>query len=206
MILTVLLLSQQMMLSVYASEVEFTDVSKLMEAAADLDALEQPAEGAAVVTSFSQGTPILVTGESESGWYRLTYQGKDCYIKMDTVKVAAQIEGEALEELNKEMELLEQENKIIIEEVERVRAEQKRSTVWTIVIAVLIVAIFAVGIYSTIRANRLDKEKETEEKTDNEKFDEEELSEISLPKEQSAGEPSLDIIDLDKTDVESITN
>lgn len=204
MILMVLLLSQQMILQVYASEVEFTDVSKLMEAMVDVEAWESPKEDGTVVTSFKKGTPILVTGESDSGWYRLTFQGKDCYIKMDTVKVATQVEGEVLQELDKEMELLEQENKIIIEEVERVRAEQKRSTMWTIVIVVLVIAIFAVGIYSTIKANRLDKEKEIEEKEDNEKFDEEELSDINLPKEQSDGEAALDIIDLDKTDVDSI--
>lgn len=204
MILTILLLSQQMMLQVYASEIEFTDTSKLMEAVSDVEALERPQEGAVVVTSFTQGVPILVTGESASGWYRLSFQGKDCYIKIDTVKAAVQVEGESLQELDKEMELLEQENKIIIEEVERVRAEQKRSIVWTIIIVVLIAAIFAVGIYSTIRANRLDKEKETEDKHDNEKFNEEELSEINLLKKQENENTNLHIIDLDKTDVNSL--
>ncbi len=53
--------------------------------------------------------------------------------------------------LAEEMAALEAENKAFIENVERQRAELKRSRIWMVVIVVLIVAIFAVGIVSTIK-------------------------------------------------------
>lgn len=189
---------------VYAADIEFTDCSKLMQATVKVDATEQPDEDSVVITTFEQGSPMLVTGESQSGWYRITFQGKDGYVKMDTVKAAVQVEGESLEELDRELDEMEQTNKVIIEEVERMRAEQKRSRIWTVVIVVLVLSIFGVGIYSTIIANREDKEENVNaENRNKQKHDEEELSDINLPRQKGeSDEKKLDIIDLDTTDID----
>lgn len=206
MMMTLMCLFQWMIVPVYAADIEFTDCSKLMQATVKVDATEQPDPNSVVIHTFEQGAHMLVTGESQSGWYRITFQGKDGYVKMDTVEAAVQVEGESLEELNLELDEMEQTNKIIIEEVERMRDEQKRSKIWTAVIAILVVSIFAVGIFSTIRANREEKEDgERTEKADRKKYDEEELFDINLPKQAVASdEKILDIIDLDTTDIDDM--
>lgn len=61
-----------------------------------------------------------------------------------------------VEGLDKEFQESEAEGKLVIEEVERYRAEAKRSRIWGIVIVLLVVGIFATGIIST---TRIEKEK-----------------------------------------------
>lgn len=190
-----------MTLLLYASDVSFTDVSKLMEAVEAVDVLKQPDENASVIVSYNQGEPMLVTGESNSGWYRVTFQGEDGYVRGDSVKEAAQVVEEAVEALDAELDAIQQENKIIIEEVERVREEVKHSKNWTVVIAVLIVAIFAVGIYSTIRANCKDKEEIEQGKITTESS-RDGMADIERPRKTSNMKVDLDIIDLDKIYIE----
>lgn len=187
---------------VHAGDIEFTECSKLMEAVASVDATEQPDVNSAVITTFEQGTPVLVTGESEAGWYRITFQGQEGYVRMDAVKMAVQVEGESLEELDRELDEMEQTNRIILEEVERMRTEQKRSMIWTVIIIILVISIFVVGIYSTIKASSKDAEDaEAGEKTKR-RINEEDISDIYLPDEKSSiVQKKLDIIDLDTTDL-----
>lgn len=61
--------------------------------------------------------------------------------------------------LDAEMEVVEAESKMVVEEVERYRAETKRSKVWGTVIVLLIAGIFAVGVIST-RKSKKNSEKE----------------------------------------------
>ena len=198
-------LLQWMIVPVYAADIEFTECSKLMQATVKVDATEQPDINSAVITTFEQGAPMLVTGESQSGWYRITFQGKDGYVKMDAVEAAVQVEGESLEELDRELDELEQTNKVIVEEVERMRAEKQRSSIWTVVIIALVAGIFGVGIYSTIKANREERESDADsEMTLKKKYDEEEISEINLPNKISMEEKRMDIIDLDSTDIDDV--
>ncbi len=56
--------------------------------------------------------------------------------------------------LDAEMEAEIAEAKLVVEEVERYRAEAKRSRIWGVVIVLLVVAIFAVGIISTIQVKK----------------------------------------------------
>ena len=100
--ISMICLLQWMIVPVYAADIEFTECSKLMQATVKVDATEQPDINSAVITTFEQGAPMLVTGESQSGWYRITFQGKDGYVKMDAVEAAVQVEGESLEELDRE--------------------------------------------------------------------------------------------------------
>lgn len=187
---------------VYAADMEFVECSKLMQATVRVNAMEKPDENSSVVVTFEQGSPMLVTGESKEGWYRITFQGKDGYVRSDSVETALQVEGESLENLDRELNEMEQTNKIIVEEVERMRAEKQRSRIWTVVIMILVAGIFGVGIYSTIKANR--EEKDAESKTDKNLLCEEtEFSDISL-KKADIEEKNLDIIDLDTTDIDDM--
>ena len=100
---------------------------------------------------------MWVTGETQNGWYRISYQESEGYILKDsTTGLMIEVEGKGIVDLEdaglaEEMAALEAENKAFIENVERQRAELKRSRIWMVVIVVLIVAIFAVGIVSTIK-------------------------------------------------------
>lgn len=59
-----------------------------------------------------------------------------------------------IDALDQEMKAMEAENQIVVEEVERQRAEKKNSMIWGVVIVLLVIGIFAVGILSTMRSER----------------------------------------------------
>ena len=65
--------------------------------------------------------------------------------------------------LDEEIDAVEMESRMVIEEVERHRAEAKRSRIWGMVIVLLVAGVFATGIISTIKAGKSGKKKETED-------------------------------------------
>lgn len=85
------------------------------------------------------------------------YQDKIGYVR----KSALTTQGLDVEGLDKEMEAAEAESKLVVEEVERYRAEARRSRIWGTVIVLLVVGIFATGILSTVKAAN-EKKKDTE--------------------------------------------
>lgn len=245
-------------------EISVTGMNQVMTVAADCEARELPDHNAAAVMSFSAGGSVWVVGETQSGWYKVSYQGKQGFIPKESVmELQVEIDGSrvslsgigsnevmtgvpeteenndisslaegngkgedsqkedpsredsmengveeddrqegsadkspdgedpakedpagevlagqapggqsegassqggkktvSLKEagLDTEMAAMEAENKILVEEVERQRAEKKRSRIWTAVIALLVVAIFAAGIISTVKGNKNGKE------------------------------------------------
>ena len=128
-----------------------TELNQVMTIAQDCS------EDSAVVRDYTAGSSVWVTGETQNGWYRISYQESEGYILKDsTTGLMIEVEGKGIVDLEdaglaEEMAALEAENKAFIENVERQRAELKRSRIWMVVIVVLIVAIFAVGIVSTIK-------------------------------------------------------
>ena len=134
-----------------------TELNQVMTIAQDCSVYESPSEDSAVVRDYTAGSSVWVTGETQNGWYRISYQESEGYILKDsTTGLMIEVEGKGIVDLEdaglaEEMAALEAENKAFIENVERQRAELKRSRIWMVVIVVLIVAIFAVGIVSTIK-------------------------------------------------------
>ena len=133
-----------------------TELNQVMTIAQDCSVYESPSEDSAV-RDYTAGSSVWVTGETQNGWYRISYQESEGYILKDsTTGLMIEVEGKGIVDLEdaglaEEMAALEAENKAFIENVERQRAELKRSRIWMVVIVVLIVAIFAVGIVSTIK-------------------------------------------------------
>lgn len=70
-----------------------------------------------------------------------------------------ELTGEMKENIDKEFKALEDESIVYVAELERLRAEAKRSKIWGGVIIALIAAIFGVGIVSVVRENKQDKQK-----------------------------------------------
>lgn len=140
-----------------ADDETITDLNQVMTVLVDCDAKEQPNRGAASVMSYSAGSPVWVIGETQDGWYLVSYQDEKGYIPKNYIS-ELQVEMEekgavGLTEagLDEEMAAVEAENKMIVEEIERQRSETKRSHIWTIVIVILVVGVFVTGIISTVK-------------------------------------------------------
>lgn len=151
-------------------EAVVTELNQIMTISVDCDAKELPKREAASVMSYSAGSPVWVVGETQDGWYRVSYQDQKGYIPKDYI-LELQVEEEegtvGLVEagLDEEIVAVEAENKMIIEEIERQRGEARRSRMWTIVIILLIIGIFVLGIFSTINSHKEKEEKKSDTKS-----------------------------------------
>lgn len=131
-------------------EVETTELSQIMLANGKVEAKEMSDDSATVVITYESGAPVLVIGETTDGWYKVSYQDKIGYVhKSELTTQGLDVEG-----LDKEMETAEAESKLVVEEVERYRAEARQSRIWGTIIVLLVVGIFATGILSTVKAER----------------------------------------------------
>lgn len=209
MITAVLVIASGNPVAVRAQE-EATEIQVLrfMSATQKVDVKAEPKNNAETIFSYNAGDSVFVTGETQDGWYIVYYQGKTGYIypkasggqRTPGVQDAAQdvlVEQEMdIEALDAELEAMEVENKIIVEEVERYRAEVRRSRIWGAIIVLLVIGIFAVGIVSTVRAERKKKEDEDNSSDNREISHNQEIE----SKEHSNRRMSYngDIIDLDK--------
>lgn len=145
--------------------ISVTEMNQVMTVVADCEATEFPDSDSAGITSYSAGASVWVVGETDDGWYKVSYQGKEGYIRKEFVGgLQVETEDKKMVELNEagldaEMEAVEAEGKMVVEEVERQRGEAKRSRVWTIVIVALVIGIFVTGIISTVNSGKNKKKK-----------------------------------------------
>ncbi len=153
---TVLCLGNIAVLPVEADELQkeegLTELNQIMVTNEAVEARETPTNSGKVVITYESGASVFVIGETKDGWYQVSYQDKEGYVK----KSALTMQEFDVEGMDKEFQQIEAEGKLVIEEVERYRAEAKRSRIWGIIIVLLIVGIFATGIIST---TRIEKEK-----------------------------------------------
>lgn len=134
-----------------------TSLSQIMSADRNVDMKAEPAEESETLMTYEEGALLFVTGETEDGWYRVIYQDKVGYVD----KSALHIQEMDVEGLAAEMAANEEEGKLIIETVEKYRAQARRSRIWGGVIIVLVFAIFAVGIISAIRSKQEEGQKKS---------------------------------------------
>lgn len=112
------------------NEAVVTELNQVMTILVDCDAKELPQRGSANVMSYSAGSPVWVIGETEDGWYQVSYQDQKGYIPKDYIsELQVEVEdkgvvglGEA--GLDEEMTAVEAENKMVIEEIERQRRNE----------------------------------------------------------------------------------
>lgn len=136
--------------------ISISELSQLMTADKDVDMKTEPSDSAEKIMTYHKGDSVFVTGETADGWYRAIYQDKEGYIPKDSLSVL-EIDVAALDE---EMARTEQEAELVVETVERYRAEARRSKIWGSVIVVLVVGIFATGIISGIKSAKGKDEQE----------------------------------------------
>ncbi len=137
--------------SVRAEEV--TELSQIMIAENETSVRQMPNEQGEIVHTYDSGAPVYVTGKTDNGWYRVLYQDIEGYVPVsELIEQNIDIAG-----LDREMEVVEEESKLVIEEVERYRAENKRSKIWGAVIILLVAGIFATGIFSTLKSGKEEK-------------------------------------------------
>lgn len=138
------------------SNADISELSQLMTAEESVDMKAAPEDSAEVIMSYQKGDSVFVTGETADGWYRAIYQNKEGYIPKRYLSVQ-EIDVAALDE---EMAMTEQEAQLVVETVERYRADARRSKIWGSVIIVLVLGIFATGIISGIKSAKGKEEQE----------------------------------------------
>lgn len=132
---------------------ETASLNQFMTAQERVEAKASPDDGAETVITYETGDTIFITGETGDGWYTVLYQGTTGYIPVDVKENLEEVNLDVAA-LDAEMENQVAESKLVVEEVERYRAEAKRSRIWGIVIVVLVIAILGVGIVSTIQVKK----------------------------------------------------
>lgn len=163
---------------------EVTELSQFLIAKDKIEAKAEPDEKAETVITYDAGSTIYVTGQTQEGWISVSYQGQTGYINMNIPEIRDNLEENEIDiaALDKEMEAEIAEGKMIIEEVERYRAEKKRSRIWGTVIVLLIAGLFTMGIVSGLQAEKAKKK-------ENENNDSRRIPDVET-----------DVIDLDKED------
>lgn len=142
------------------SAVEVSELNQIMTVQADCDAREFPDKDAPAAHHYSAGESVWVTGETQDGWYRISYQGQEWYIlKESTMDLQIETQEQGTVDLveaglDEEMAEVEVEGKILVEEVERQREEQNRSRIWVVIIILLIAGVFATGIISVTKKDK----------------------------------------------------
>lgn len=132
------------------SALELPESGLILEAEKDVDMKAEPEKSAETLMTFKKGSLVFATGEMVDGWYHVLYQNLEGYVKEDGLSVQElDVEG-----LDAEMAVNEAETKLVVETVEKYRADARRSKIWGTVIVVLVVGIFAIGIFSAVRANK----------------------------------------------------
>ncbi len=153
-----------------SADFEILELNQVMTMQEGGDARELPDQNASVVFRYDAGASVWVTGETRDGWYRTSYKGKEGYLLKENI-TGLQIETEdkgmvdlAQSGLDEELAKAEVEGKILVEEVERQRGEQRRSRIWTILIVLLMMGIFATGLFSIVQKDKKSKKEIPQEK------------------------------------------
>ncbi len=160
-----------------AQEAEIVELNQIMQAKEAVEAKAETKDNAEVIVTYSAGAPVYVVGETADGWYQISYQNQKGFVHKSELAEMKEIDAAALDE---ELEAAEAEGKMVVEEVERYRAEVRRSRTWGTVIVLLVVGIFATGIISTVKAEKEEKKKSVDA--------------------EEPEETKEDVIDLDKED------
>lgn len=133
------------------SEVISVEANVLLETTKAATIYEQPDENSAAVGSLETETPVFSAEKSTDEWCKVTYQGTTGYVKTENLKIYGG------EELKKEIAQNAESDKLIIEEIEYEKAQNREKIIWISVIAVLVVVMFVVGIVSAVKKNKQEK-------------------------------------------------
>ena len=126
---------------------------------------ERASESTKVLAELPTGSVVIYL-EGNAEWAKIRQGELSGYVKASALQVES-----PNQELHDEMAYLEEYNTEFINEIERLKAEKRRSRIFGAVIIVLIVAIFGVGVFSTLRKKKQGAAEEDEETEDAEEKD-----------------------------------
>lgn len=131
-------------------EISVSGPSQIMTTKEAVDMKSKPDAASETLMSYEQGASVFVTGQTDDGWYRVSYQDKVGYVPADSLRVQ-EIDVAKLDE---EMENNAKEAAFVTETVEKYRKEAKYDKIWFSMIIVLVAGIFTVGIVSAVRTKK----------------------------------------------------
>lgn len=192
------------LLQVKAQEPVIEEKNQVMAAGEDIEVMAEPTEQSETVHVYEEGDSVLVIGEEQDGWYQIKYQDGTGYVPADSLTdLDIDVEG-----IDEEFKIEEEEGKLVVEVVERKRAEIRRARIWGTIIVILVIGIFSLGIFSAIKANK-EQNGEKEAKPDRTKeaeIEETEKSENDVTEKETEADKTenenseipVEIMDLDQ--------
>lgn len=133
------------------SEYISVDANVLLEVTKDTDIYENADESSMVLGSLKAETPVFSTEKSTDEWCKISYQETEGYVRIDNLKIYGG------DELKQEIIKNAESDKLIIEEIEYEKAQNREKIIWESVIAVIVVLMFVIGIVSAIKKNKQEK-------------------------------------------------
>lgn len=135
-------------ISVKASE----NTMIVMKTANRAEIKESPDENAEIILEVAQDTPLLVIGDTDTGWYHVQYQDVKGYLgKEDIIPYADK------ETLGQEFAALEQDFQGSFAQVQQYQKKKQQDRIWRFIIVVMAAAIVALGIYALVMRNKKEK-------------------------------------------------
>lgn len=138
------------------AKAEEVTVSKgnVYEVAQKTELKQENSDSAKTICMLEAGTTVVVTDEQAGEWCKISADGKEGFVKVQSLKAIGNVDA-----LNEEFKGMKADYENFYEEILELQRQQKITRIWGTVIVVLVVAIFAVGILSAHKKNKEEKGK-----------------------------------------------
>lgn len=171
-----------------------TQLQQIMVTARKVEMKAEPDFTSETLMTYEKGASVFVIDAIDDDWVYARYQDMTGYVD----KTALLMQTMDTTDMDAEFARETEQTKFVLEEVERYKAEARRSKIWGTVIVVLVLGIFAMGIISGIRAKKKEEAQEDESKVSA-------ANELLEPKDTSqkadARKKDTDVLDIEDLDL-----
>lgn len=147
------------------TDINVTTISNLMMATEDITVRTEKNNKADELVTYHEGDTVFVTGQTDDGWYTISYRGQMGYFqgegKAEPVKESDKVTD--VTTLAQEMEQQAVESLYMGEEVIRYKESRRKATIWAVVIGGAIAGISVAAFFS---AKKKGKDKIDENQVD----------------------------------------
>lgn len=169
-----------------------TQLQQIMVTARKVEMKAEPDFTSETLMTYEKDASVFVIDAIDDDWVYVRYQDMTGYVD----KTALLMQTVDTADMDAEFAREAEQTKFVLEEVERYKAEARRSKIWGTVIVVLVLGIFAMGIISGIRAKKKEDTKQENGEALNEKIFAQKQD--VLNKEEIINRDVLSIEDLDE--------
>lgn len=169
-----------------------TQLQQIMVTARKVEMKAEPDFTSETLMTYEKGASVFVIDAIDDDWVYVRYQDMTGYVD----KTALLMQTVDTADMDAEFAREADQTKFVLEEVERYKAEARRSKIWGTVIVVLVLGIFAMGIISGICAKKKEDTKQENGEALNEKIFAQKQD--VLNKEEIINRDVLSIEDLDE--------